>query len=120
MQEQRAFWAAVITGLMWIAVIVVSAIFMAMEGVTPLGAAIFVIMLAGIAVGGTAAVWDSLKAAPSAPEVATAGGQRRKAKRFDPERLARLMDTLDEDQIIELESLLLAQDETRLDEQRGR
>ncbi|MBN2471891.1 MAG: hypothetical protein JXN59_14305, partial [Anaerolineae bacterium] len=84
MQDQRGLWAAVITGLMWVAFIVVSAIFMAMEGVTPLGAAIFVIMMAGIAVGGTAAVWDSLKAAPSALEAQAAGGQAHKAKRFDP------------------------------------
>lgn len=49
-----------------------------------------------------------------------AAAKASKAKRSQDDRLARLMEGLDEDQIIELESLLLAQDDSRQGERRGR
>lgn len=112
MNDQRSVLAAIITGIMWVAVIVVSAIFMAMDDVSSLGAALFVITMAGIAVGGTAVMWGAVASAPPVPPTtAERNHQQRKAKRLDPERLARLMESLDEDQIIELETLLMAQRE---------
>lgn len=117
MNDQRSVLAAIITGMMWVAVIVVSAIFMAMDDVSALGAALFVITMAGIAVGGTAIMWGAVSdPTPTTQVIQDADRQRRKNKRLDPERLARLMETLDDDQMIELESLLLAQHNPMQDE----
>lgn len=115
MQDQRTTWAAIITAMMWIAIIVISAIFMAMDDVSALGAAFFVITMAGIAVGGTAIVWGSMPADSVPASIESGSRSRRKSKRLDPDRLARLMESLDEDQVIELESLLMAQREDMLD-----
>lgn len=109
MDDQRTFWMAVVTAVMWASLAVISIIFMRLPDTTALGAAVFIIMMAGIGVGGMAAVWDSgrEKSASSARQEQPAGAGH-KVKRMDPERLARLMETLDEDQIIELESLLMS------------
>ncbi|GAB4569136.1 MAG: hypothetical protein Kow0077_01160 [Anaerolineae bacterium] len=114
MENPRAFWAAIITGVIWVAVGAISVIFMGMEGVSALGAAIFIVIMAGIAVGGTAVVWGTEADRPvERSERAAARARRaRKSKRIDPERLERLMEVLDEDELIELESLLMAQRET--------
>lgn len=117
MHDQRAQLAAAITGIMWIAVIVVSAIFMGMDDVSSLGAALFVITMAGIGIGGTAIMWSGIsESAPAARSDREASRQHRKSKRLDPDRMARLMETLDDDQIIELETLLMAQRQDMQDE----
>lgn len=118
MHERRVFWTAMVTALMWIVIALISIVFMRLEGVTAAGAAIFVIVMAGIAIGGTAMMWSTLAGVPAAANLPAAEVSRRttKTKRLDPERLARLMETLDEDQIIELETLLLAQREDGLDD----
>jgi hypothetical protein len=118
MRDLRTFWAAVITAIMWSAVALISIIFMRLADVTAAGAAVFVIIMAGIAIGGTAVVWGSTVATPVTASQARTDSARgtRKSKRLDPERLARLMETLDEDQIIELETLLMAQRENGLDD----
>jgi len=112
MSDQRTFWTAIVTLVIWVAMTVISIVFMTLDDVTALGAAAFVIIMAGTAVGGTIALWTSR--AESAPQPAQAHDAR-KIKRGDPERIARLIEHLDSDQMVELESLLMARRDDTLD-----
>ncbi|MFC1959580.1 hypothetical protein ACFLYO_02610 [Chloroflexota bacterium] len=57
------------------------------------------------------AIWRGLGQAKEA-EKATIAEQSGKSKRYDQDRLARLIEQLDQDEVIELETLLLARDES--------
>ncbi|NPV66291.1 MAG: hypothetical protein HPY64_04010 [Anaerolineae bacterium] len=114
MSDQRTFWTAIVTMVIWVAMTVISIIFMTLEDVTALGAAAFVIIMAGVAIGGTIAIWTG--ETESARQPGGMRGDTRKTKRGDPERIARLIEQLDGDQMVELETLLMARRDDALDD----
>lgn len=57
-------------------------------------------------------VWRGLGQAEESAQGATTAQQHGKSKRYDQDRLARLIEELDQDEVIELETLLLARDES--------
>jgi hypothetical protein len=69
--------------------------------------AAFVMFLTAVAGVSTLAIWRAPHAAAPLPDAQ----DRRKSKRLDPSRLARLVEQLDEDEIVELETLLLTREE---------
>ncbi len=113
MSDQRTFWTAIVTLVIWVAMTVVSIIFMTLDDVTALGAAAFVIIMAGVAVGGTVAIWTGEAESGVRP---AATHEPRKNKRGDPERIARLIEQLDSDEMVELESLLMARRDESLED----
>ncbi|MFC1959577.1 hypothetical protein ACFLYO_02595 [Chloroflexota bacterium] len=118
MNEQRTFWAAIVTIVMWVALTMISLVFMMEMTTNALGAGVFVIIMAGMAIGGTAVIWDNVGRQPAVQ--ASSSKQRRKAKREQRARAAQLVEDLDADQLIELETLLLAGQDDLLDGERLR
>lgn len=118
MENQRTFWAAIVTMVMWVALTIISTLFMVMTDATAIGVAVFIIIMAGIGVGGTGVVWtgDAGNTAQYASPPQTESSSQRKSKRPDRRRLKNLMDELDDDQIVELEYLLTEQQNTFFDE----
>jgi flagellar biosynthesis component FlhA len=115
MSDQRTFWAAIVTMVVWVAIAVISVAFLLIAETSSLGAAIFIILMAGMGIGGMAVVWDSPESRASAPPTARSEQRRsRKKKHAEQESMARLLETLDEDQIIELETLLMAQQDDNM------
>lgn len=113
MSDQRTFWTAIVTMVIWVAMTVISIIFMTLHDVTALGAAAFVIIMAGVAIGGTIAIWTGEAEPARQPGVMR---DPRKAKHGDPERIARLIEQLDGDEMVELETLLMARRGDLLDD----
>ncbi len=110
MLEQTPFWAAITTMVVWVAVTILSTVFMIAAEPDALGAAIFVVLMAAIGVGATVAGWEAVGQIQRG-----AGAESRresgKAKRRQSSRVARLIDDLNADEIVELETLLLAREQ---------
>jgi hypothetical protein len=116
MANQRTFWSAIVTMVMWVALTVISIIFMFLDDVSSAGAAMFIIIMAGMALGGTIAIWETTSQGQESTQddsgaSRAAASSQRKSKRAVSPDLARLVDQLDQDQIIELETLLLSRDD---------
>ncbi len=116
MTDRMFFWAAVTTMVTWTAVTVLSVLFMNFGQPTAAGAAIFIIIMGGIGVGGTISIWEAVGklAAQEAKALRTHEKETRKVKRSERDRVARLVERLDEDDLVELETLLLARDDEPL------
>jgi hypothetical protein len=116
MREQTAFWAAATTIVVWVAVTSLAVVFMIFTKPEALGAAIFVFLMAAMGVGGTVAIWEAVGKTHSQPEKEPARTELRKAKRGSDAqgRIERLVESLDEDEIVELETLLLAREDDAL------
>ena len=113
--EPVSFWASIVTMVMWVALTIISALFMSMSGSDALGSAIFIIILAGIGIGGTAVVWENTaKMRGGEPSEVQRSRARKDKRRTSSARIERLVEALDEDEIIELETLLLARDDDEL------
>ena len=108
--------------VVWVAITAISVLFMLMMQPDAILAALFVVSMAGIGVAGTHVVWDNIvklrrfnvAAQPRHRDddddrrrTAVAQGKA-KRERTDHGRLDRLIETLDDDEIIELESLLMS------------
>lgn len=117
MHEQRYFWMAVATIVMWVVIAAISIVFLIAAQADALGAAIFVIIMTGIGGGGMAVVWDAAKDITKAEiqaEAAYRSLASQKTKR-ETSRLARLVNDLDDDELVELETLLMARESGPLD-----
>lgn len=115
MHDSRYFWAAIATIVMWVAITIIAVAFMIASGPDALGAAIFVFLMASIGVGGMAVLWEAMKDITKAEvkahrkEQGSTAARAGKAKRDRLSRLERLAERLDDDDLIELETLLMAQ-----------
>ncbi len=120
MRDSRIFWAAAITAVIWVALTAVSIIFMTLGDVTAPGAAVFIVIMMGLGIGATIPIWGFATSADraSAPEERTASRtDSYKFKRGSRERLARLLEQMDDDDIVELESLLSRPPESDFDDE---
>lgn len=109
----REFYRLLATGVIWVALMVMlGLLFVFGTGPTSTlyGDAVFGIVLVTsvAAAASTYAVWES--AYPASADQADAGSAAQKAKRLDRSRLQRLIETMDDDEIIELETLLTARE----------
>lgn len=102
MNGRTMLWAI---GIIWFAVLALMAMFLAFVSVEPLIAAVVMVLLAAAGVGGTLALVEG------GVNSDKDGAEKVKAKRDHRERLNRLLESFDEDEIIELETLLLAREE---------
>lgn len=117
MYERDRLWA---TGFIWGAVtIIVLGIVTAfavtgaaldVDAVVPITLTIMLLIL--VAGYSTSRVWGG--AARERTSIQSAGAQTGKAKRVDRRRFERLIERLDDDEIVELESLLLAREEDQV------
>jgi hypothetical protein len=60
MQDQSSFWGTIATIVMWVGMSAMSVLFMLLMRPDALGAAIFLLIMAGIGVGGSAVIWDNI------------------------------------------------------------
>ncbi len=116
MQDQSSFWGTIATIVMWVGMSAMSVLFMLLMRPDALGAAIFLLIMAAIGVGGSAVIWDNIvklrkialdaarRSVDSTPPAAA------KSKRNARRNLDRLLEHLDEDEIIELETLLMSRE----------
>ncbi len=116
MHDNSSFWGTIATVVMWVGVTAMSVLFMILMHPDALGAAIFLVMMAGVGIGGSAVIWDNIvklrrialeaeRRSSDYPAPATA-----KAKRNARRNLDRLLEHLDEDEIVELETLLMSRE----------
>jgi hypothetical protein len=114
--EPLSFWAAIVTMVIWVALTVISVLFMTMHGTDALGSAIFIILMTGMGIGGTAVVWENIaKFRHQEPQPTQRRASRKDKRRTSSERIERLIEVLDDDEIIELETLLLAREDDAID-----
>lgn len=110
MQDRYRFWSTVVVWVAFTLIILAAIVAMSLAAV-PEGAIVPILfgmmVLAGMAAASTYGIWQGAKPSQEQRRAETQAG---KAKRTSQERIERLVEALDEDEIVELETLLLARE----------